>query len=125
MQFLQLFAEIMVAPRPVVRKVEVIRAADRAKELSGVGEIGSPKQFPIEVRAVSKVLHLLITEVTCWKDKVDRTPRGVSWKIRVEKTGQQCRLVSHPEGLTCSVDAVVVMAYQRAGAEIRICSVRS
>ena len=115
----------MVAPRPVVGKVEVIRAADRAKELSEVGEIVPPKQFPIEVRAVCKVFHLLITEVTCWKDKVDRTPRGVSWGIRVETTGQQCRLVSHPEGLTCSVGAAVVIACQRAGAEIRIYSVRS
>jgi hypothetical protein len=121
-QFLQFFAAIMVAPRPVVRKVEVIRAADRAKELSGVGEIGSPMQFPIEVRAVSKVLHLLITEVTCWKDKVDRTPRGVSWKIRVEKTGQQCRLVSRPEELTCNAGAVVAVACLRTGAEIRVLS---
>jgi hypothetical protein len=52
----------------------MIKAAVRAKELAA---IGPPQQCPIEVRAACRAAHLLIIEVTCWKEKVDRMPRGV------------------------------------------------
>tara|TARA_B110000240_G_C13440158_1_gene427710 strand:- start:301 stop:528 length:228 start_codon:yes stop_codon:yes gene_type:complete len=74
MQFLQCLGAIVVALRPAVRTAEMIKAVVRAKELA---EIGPPQQCPIEVRAVCRAAHLLIIEVTCWKDKVDRMPRGV------------------------------------------------
>jgi hypothetical protein len=70
MQFLQCFVAIVVALCPVVRTAEEIRA----KELT---EIGPPEQCLIGVRVVCRAHHRLITEVTCWKDKADRTTRDV------------------------------------------------
>jgi hypothetical protein len=44
----------------------------KVKELSQAGCINPLGHCPIEVRVVCRVLHLLITEVMCWKDSLGR-----------------------------------------------------
>ena len=118
----------MVASFPAVRMAEMVKVEARLRELRELrvkGEIGPVGQGSIGARAVCRALHLLITEVTYWKDKVDKIPRGASWRIRLGRTGHQCYLVSLPEELTCSADVVVAVLCLRTGEEIRPPSVES
>ena len=123
MLFPKCFEVTMVASFPAVRMEEMVRAG--ARELRVVGEISPPGQGSIEDRAVCRALRLLITEVTCWKGRVGKTLRGVSWEIRPGRTGPQRHLVSRPEALTCSADVLVAVVCLKTDEGIKASDVKS
>jgi hypothetical protein len=78
MQFLRFLRATMMASCPAVRTAEMIRVVVKVKELSQAGGINPLGHCPIEVRVVCRVLHLLTTEVMCWKDSLGRIPTHAS-----------------------------------------------
>jgi len=101
----------MVVPFPAVRVAE-------AKELRVEIEIGPAGLASIEVRAVGRSHRLPATAAECWKGRADRIQQGASWRAKLA-ISDQCYLVSHLEGLTCSADVAIAMVCLRTGEEIR------